>query len=169
VWLKLLKKLFKALNADTSPSEVAGGFILGFVIGLTPTFSLHNLIIFVLLIILKVNISAAVFSAMIFGIIGYAVDGISHYIGRSLLLWDPLEGIWGFLYNTPILALARFHNTVVLGSLVLSLVFVFPLYIYAKKFVLYYRENLKEKVEKTKIVKIIKASRIYKVYRRVKL
>ena len=169
IWLRLLKKLLKALNADAAPSEVAGGVVLGAVIGITPTFSLHNLIILVLLIIVKVNISAAIFSAIVFGIAGYAVDGVSHSIGRYLLFSPPLERLWVFLYNTPLLALARLHNTVVLGSLLVSFIIMLPLFALSKKFVLYYRSNLKQKVDKMKIVKILKASKIYHIYKKVKV
>ncbi len=166
-WMKLLKKLLKALNADVSPSEVAGGFVLGVFLGLSPTFSLHNLLIVTLIIILKVNISAAIFSALVFGIVGYAFDGLSHQLGRALLMSAPLEGVWSFFYNTPLLALARFHNTVVLGSVVISLILLMPMYIYGKKFVVYYRRDLSHKVEKMKIYKIVKSSKIYKFYMKV--
>ncbi len=163
-----MKKLFKALNADVSPSEVAGGFVLGVFLGLSPTFSFHNLLIVILIIILKVNVSAAMFAALLFGLIGYAVDGLSHQLGRYLLMSAPLEGVWSFFYNTPLLALARFHNTVVLGSVVISMLLTVPLYIFGKKFIVYYRKSLKYKVEKLKIYKIVKSSRFYKIYMKVK-
>jgi uncharacterized protein (TIGR03546 family) len=168
LWLKLLKKLFKALNADASPSEIAGGVILGSVLGLTPVFALHNLLVIVLIIILKVNISAAVFSSIVFSIIGYAADPGAHVIGRALLLSSGLNGLWTLLSGMPVIPLTRFNNTVVLGSLVISLIIMVPLFIFAKKFVVLYREKIQEKIQKLKIVKIMKASKIYNLYQRIK-
>ncbi len=167
-WFKLLKKLMKILSGDVAPSQIAGGVILGAVIGLTPTFSLHNLLVLFLIIIIKVNISSVIFSALLFGIAGYGVDGLSHRLGRALLLSPSLEALWTYIYNTPLLALARFHNTVVLGSLLISLLIMVPLYLFSKKFVVYYRLHLHKKVEKLKIYKIIKSTKIYKFYARVK-
>ena len=57
--LKFLSKLFKALRSGDSPGQLAGGFALGMIIGLTPLWSLHNLLVVILIIIIKVNISMA--------------------------------------------------------------------------------------------------------------
>lgn len=167
-WIKLIKKLFKALNADASPSEIAGGVVLGAIIGLTPVFALHNLLVFILIIILRVNISAAVFSTVLFGIIGLGVDPLAHIIGEKLLLAPGLNNLWTALYNMPVAPLTRFNNTVVLGSLIISLILLIPIFIFSKKFVVVYREKLQEKIQKFKIVKLLKASRIYKIYTRFK-
>ncbi|MFW6134246.1 MAG: TIGR03546 family protein [Elusimicrobiota bacterium] len=169
VWLKLIKKLFKALNAEASPSEIAGGVILGCIIGLTPTFTLHNLIVVFLIIILKVNISAAIFSSILFGILGFAVDPLSHFIGQKLLLFDWLTPFWTALYNMPIIALSKFNNTIVLGSLIISIIIMLPLFKTTKKLVIKYREKLKYRVEKLKIIQILKSSKIYQLYRKVKI
>ncbi len=167
-WLKLIKKLFKALNADASPEEIAGGIVLGAIIGLTPLIALHNLLIFILIIILKVNISAAVFSSLLFGIIGYGVDPVAHIIGERLLLTEGLNNLWTTLYNIPVIPLTKFNNTVVLGSIIISLVIMLPLFVFSKKFVVIYREKLQQKVQKFKIVKLFKASKLYKIYTRFK-
>lgn len=169
IWMKLIKKLFKALNADSDPGEIAGGVILGLILGLTPAFALHNLIVIGLIIILKVNISAAVFSSILFGLIGHFIDPLSVVVGEKLLTWGALESFWASLYNMPVVPLAKFNNTVVMGSMVLSLVLMAPVFILAKKFVIIYREKFASKVDKLKIVKLLKASKIYKLYQRVKL
>jgi uncharacterized protein (TIGR03546 family) len=41
----LLVKLFKALNSDSSPWQLAMGFALGMVMGLTPLLGLHSLLL----------------------------------------------------------------------------------------------------------------------------
>ena len=59
--LEILAKLVKILRSAASPNQIAAGFIIGMIIGLTPLWTLHNLILFVLLIILNVNIASALF------------------------------------------------------------------------------------------------------------
>ncbi|MGM0442526.1 MAG: TIGR03546 family protein [Elusimicrobiota bacterium] len=169
LWIKLLKKLFKALNADASPGEIAGGVILGMVIGLTPLFTLTNFFIIALIIVLKVNVSGAIFSALIFGIVGYFIDPAAHILGEAVLTAGSLEGLWTVLYNTPVIPLTLFNNTVVMGTLLISLILMIPLYFIVKKLVKSYRKDIQEKVQKLKIVKILKASKLYKIYRRVKV
>jgi uncharacterized protein (TIGR03546 family) len=168
IWLKLIKKLIKALNADASPAEIAAGVVLGSVIGLTPAFALHNIIVIILIIILKVNVASAVFASILFGIIGYLTDPLAYIIGEKVLLAGGLNGLWTALYNIPVVPLTRFNNTVVLGALIIALLLMIPLFIFSQKFVVYYREQLQEKVNKWKIVKIMKASKLYKIYIRFK-
>ena len=64
--LKYIAKLLKALASEASPVQLAGGFVLGMIIGLTPVFSLHNAFILILLIILKVNIGMALLAFILF-------------------------------------------------------------------------------------------------------
>jgi uncharacterized protein (TIGR03546 family) len=166
IWIKLIKKLFKALNADASPSEIALGVVFGAIIGLTPAFALHNLVILALIIVVRVNVSAAVFSSILFGVIGFATDLLADIIGYELLTADGLNKLWTALYNMPAVPLSRFYNTIVLGSLLISFVLALPVYFLSKKFVVFYREKLQEKVQKLKIVKLLKASKIYNLYKR---
>ena len=43
--LTLLAKLFQALNSDSSIRQIALAIALGFIVGLSPILSLHNIII----------------------------------------------------------------------------------------------------------------------------
>jgi len=164
IWIKIIKKLLKALNADASPAEIAGGLVLGAFLGLTPALALHNIIVISLIVVLRVNVSAAVFSSILFGIIGFATDPAAHLLGKKLLFTEGLSSLWTALYNMPVVPLTRFNNTVVLGSFIISVIAAIPLYVGGKKFVVIYREKLQERVQKLKIVKLFKASKIYKVY-----
>ena len=86
IWLKLIRKFIKILNADASPSQIAGGIALGSIIGITPFCSLHNLIVFILIILIKVNITSALFSIDLFGMIGWMIDPLSNQFGYFLLV-----------------------------------------------------------------------------------
>lgn len=163
--LQFIAKFFKILSSAASPAQISSGFILGMIIGLTPLWSLHNLIILLLIIILNVNITMAIFSFGLFSLIAYLIDPLFHSLGYFMLVdIKLLHGFWLMLYNVPIIALSKFNNTVVLGSFLSSLVLLIPVYFIMKKAVVTYREKLEPIVLKWKIVKVIKGSKLYSVY-----
>jgi uncharacterized protein (TIGR03546 family) len=167
--LKLLAKLIKVLRSGESPGKIAGGFILGMIIGLTPIWSLHNLIVLILLIILNVNLGMAVFSFLLFSGFAYLIDPLFHSLGYWILVDIPaLQGLWTTMYNTPVIGLSKFNNTVVMGSLVVSIIMLFPAYFAAKWFVIYYREHIDAKMQKWKIVQMVKSSKIYNLYEKIR-
>lgn len=163
--LKLLGKLIKALTSGESPSQLAGGFILGMIVGLTPFSNLHNLFVVLLIILIRVNISMSIFSALLFGAVAYLFDPLFHSFGYWLLVdVTALDGVWHAFANIPIVALFNFNNTVVLGSLIISMVLLLPMFFLMKKSVLLYRERIQDKLLKLKIVQTIKKSWIYSIY-----
>ena len=166
--LKLLGKLFKALRSGVSPTQIAGGFIFGMILGLTPLWNLHNLLVVILIIILRVNISMAIFSFLICSGIAYLLDPLFHSFGYWLLVEvTALQGLWTSLYNTPVVPLTRYNNTVVMGSLVGSLILILPMFFLVKSGVILYREKLEARIQKLKIVQVVKSSKIYSVYEKI--
>lgn len=166
-FMKLISKLIKALRSNASPPQIAWGFALGMILGLTPLMNLHNFFILFLITILNVNLSAVILGFLVFSGFAYLLDPLFHNLGYYLLVdISFLQGLWETLYNTPVIALSRFNNTVVMGSFVVSLILLLPVYYFMKWFVVYYRENLEPKVQKMKIVILIKGSKIYQLYER---
>jgi uncharacterized protein (TIGR03546 family) len=167
--IEILAKLIKILRSAASPNQIAAGFIFGVIIGLTPLWTLHNFILIFLLIILNINIASAIFSWIIFSGIGYLLDPLFHNLGFFILVdLSFLKDLWTTLYNVPVIALSKYNNTVVMGSLVVSLVLCLPIFFLVKKGVIYYRENIDTKMQKWKIVKVVKGSKIYTLYERLK-
>jgi uncharacterized protein (TIGR03546 family) len=167
--LEIIAKIFKILRSGGSPGQIAAGFTLGMVPGLTPPWNLHNLIILILLIILNVNLGAAIFSFIIFSGIAYIFDPWFHDLGYYLLTGIPaLKEMWTTLYHMPVFGLSNFNNTVVMGSLITSLVLLIPIYFLIKKFIVLYREKLEARFLKLKIVQLVRGSRIYSFYEKIK-
>lgn len=168
-WIKIVKKFIRLLHSNVDPAQIAGGFALGSIIGLTPLFSLHNLIVAFIIIILNVNIASAFFGMLIFSVIGFFTDSIAHSIGYWLLVsMESLTPLWTRLYNMPIVPFTRFNNTVVLGSLIISLLLFIPVLIGFKKFIILYRSKFQEKVLKWKIVTVLKSTPLVKFYTRLR-
>ena len=169
ILLKYLARLIKILRSAATPGQIAGGFVLGMILGLTPLWSLHNLLVIILLIILNVNMAVAIFSFGIFSGFAYLLDPLFHNLGYYLLVdVSSLHGLWTTLYNMPIIALSRFNNTVVMGSLVVSILLILPVFLLTKKGVILYREKLESKFQKFKIVQLVKGSKIYSIYEKIK-
>ena len=172
VVLKILSKLFKALRSNESPNQLAWGFVLGMIIGLTPFWNLHNLLVIVLIIILNVNAAMAIAAFILFNIIVYAfllvLDPLFHSLGYWLLVdLSSLRPLWIFFSSTPGLAWSNFNNTVVLGSFVVALFLIVPLYFFTKWWVVLYREKIDTRMQQWKIFQILKGSKLVQLYQKI--
>lgn len=164
ILLKYIAKLLKALASEASPAQIAGGLILGMIIGLTPLLSVHNLLIVVLIIILKVNIGMAIFSFLIFSGIAYLADPVFHSFGVWLLEQEGMQATWTAMYDNEFWAITKFYNTVVIGSFLIAVVLCIPMFPLVQVGVVQYRKHIHERVMKTKAVKWLKGTKLFSVY-----
>lgn len=167
--IEFLAKLVKILRSAASPNQITAGFVIGMIIGLTPFWTLHNFILIVILIMLNINIGTALYSFLLFSAVAYLADPLFHNFGYFLLVdMESLKNLWAFIYNLPLVSLSRYNNTVVIGSLLVALLLAFPMFFLTKSGILYYRENIDQKMQKWKIVQAIKGSKIYSFYDKIK-
>lgn len=168
-WLKLVANFIKILREGQTPAQVAGGFALGSILGLSPMLTLQGLLVWLVILVLDVNLSAATLSLLAFSLIAFIFDPLFHHLGYYLLVdIDGLKSLWTILYNAPIAPMTRFSNTVVMGSFV-SAVILFPLvYFGMKKFVVAYRTTVGARIEKMKIYQVVSKSWIVQTYRRIR-
>ena len=164
--LKLLQSLAKTLHSEGTPMQIAAGLALGAALGLTPLFSLHNLLIVTALALLNVSFGAGMLGMTLFAPIGFILDPLFDRIGNTLLVeTPPLQPFWEFTDGTPVVALLNLNNTVIAGSIVGWLVLFVPIFLLARLGVVRYRATVGAKVEKSRAYQAIRASRIYNVYR----
>lgn len=167
--LKILGKFIKVLRSAASPRQIAWGFALGAIIGLTPLRAAHNLLVILLILILNVNISAALLAFILYTLIAWIFDPLFHSLGYFVLVKIPaLQSLWTSLYNAPLAPFTRFNNTVVMGSLLCSLLLLVPNYLLFKWFVRRYRESWNEKITQLKISKAVMGSKAVKLYLRIR-
>ena len=96
---------------------------------------------------------------------GFLLDPLFDWIGHQLLLAESLRGLWTSLYNTPIVPLTNFNNTVVLGSLVFALLAAVPLFFVLRWAVARYRVTVGERVRQSRFYRAVTASKVYNVYK----
>jgi len=166
--LKILGKFIKTLRSDASPNQIAWGFALGAIPGLTPVGSPHNVLILFLVLLLRVNISSALLGFILYSCFAWVLDPLFHTIGFAVLVrLHGLESVWTWLYNTPA-ALFQFNNTVVMGSLLSTLVLIVPNYFVFKWVVCQYRDTWNARIQKWRITQILQGNRLVQFYIKVR-
>jgi uncharacterized protein (TIGR03546 family) len=162
--LKIILKFIKVLNSENDPHQLSLAFCFAMVAGFTPIFSLHNIIVLLLVLILRVNLSGFILGLIVFSGIAYLLDPVFHGLGLFILKAGPLEGLWTTLYGSTVWRLENYNNSITMGSLVVSIILFFPAYIIFNKLIINYRDKVKAFIEKLKIVQALKASKIYSIY-----
>lgn len=163
--IKLIQSLVGALHSEGTPGQLAAGIALGSILGLTPLLNIHNALVFAALVLLNVSFAGGLLGWALFVPIGFMLDPLFDWIGHALLLAPSLRGLWTSLYNTPIVPLTNFNNTVVLGSLVFALLLFVPLFFATRWAVARYRATIGERVRRSKFYRAVMASKVYNVYR----
>ncbi|MGB2867544.1 MAG: TIGR03546 family protein [Bacteroidota bacterium] len=168
-WLQFLTNFLKILRAGQTPRQIAGGFTLGFIVGLSPSLTLQGMLVWLIILVLDVNLSAALLSFALFSLFAFILDPLFHALGFFFLVdLEGLKSLWTALYNAPIAPLTRFYNTVVFGSFCTALVLSLPVYFGMRSFVVAYRTHVGSKIEQWKIYQIISKNFVVRWYLKIR-
>lgn len=163
----ILKQIFafiKLLNSDTGTISLAMGMTCGFILGMTPTLSLHAMLVFLILFFFRIQIGAALLAAFFFKFAAFLLDPVFHAVGSKVLEMNSLAGFFTQLYNLPLIPYTRFNNSIVMGSAVITF-FLSPfVFILSRIFIIKYREIFIAKFKTTKFWKAIEATKFYQWY-----
>ncbi len=129
-----LRQLAQSLTVNDSPRQVAWGFTLGMLIGLTPKGNLLAIMLTLLLLGLRTNKSAGLLAAGIFSSVGIFFDGFAHRIGSWILTWEAAQPLHHWLYESLLGPWLGINNTVVVGQLLIGLYLAYPAYWFAYQF-----------------------------------
>jgi uncharacterized protein (TIGR03546 family) len=162
--IKLLAKLLRVLNSETDPGQISLGLCFAMIAGLTPLLSLHNLAVLLLVFILRVNFAAFLLGLGVFTGIAYVMDPLFHLLGLSVLTAPALEGLWTSLYQSVWWRLEYFNNSIVMGSVVFSVGLFIPVLLLSNLLIRRYRQHVLAWVQKTKVMQMFKASKLYETY-----
>lgn len=163
--LSMLAKLLRALNSESAPGQIALAFSLAFMVAMTPTFSLHNALILLLALILRINFSAFLLGFAAFSLLAWFTDPYAARLGEGLLTNPGLQDLWTAMYQSDFWRMTAFNHTLVLGGLVISLLAFVPLFILCRVLINLYRERVLVWVNKLKIAQMLKASKFYRLYK----
>lgn len=160
----ILAKFLKALNSETDPGQISFAIVLGMIMGFTPLWSFHNIIVLFLVLVIRTNLSGFLGSFALFSGLAYLIDGAFIQLGESLLSNPALIETWTILYNIDFWRLSHFNNTLTLGSLVVALILAIPFYFTGLFIITQYREHILQWVMKTRLAQIVRASKFYKLF-----
>lgn len=164
LFLKFFQSLFKALNSDGTPGQVGMGIALGMAFGLTPLVSAHNLVVLAVAMLTTVSFPGVMLGWALAVPLGFALDPVFDAVGHALLVAPALTSFWTAVVNAPVVALFHLNNTIVLGSLVVWLVALIPLFLLFRVLVTRYRATVYARLEKTRLFRAVKASKLYNLY-----
>ena len=157
--LSQLAKFIVALNSNTHTGQLAGGIVCGLFLGLTPFWSLHNLFILAVLCVVRLNISFTLISLAVFSTLAISIAPSAIHLGEQLLHAPSLQDFWTERYQSDIWRLTHFNHTLTLGSFVIALTSALPLFVLSYSLIKRYREQFLAWLNKTKLMKAIKASK----------
>lgn len=162
--MRMLARLLAVLNSETHPGQISLGFCFAMVAGFTPLMSLHNLLVLLLVLVIRVNLSAFLLGLPVCSGLAFGLDPLFHRVGLAVLTNESLAGLWTSLYNSTLWRLEHFNNSIVMGSLLFSLCAFVPLYFLTNLAIRRYRAHVLAWVERTRVMQFLKASRFYGLY-----
>lgn len=154
-----ISKLLRQMSADSDPAAIALAISFGMIIGFTPLWSLHNLLVLFLVSLIRVNWSAFLAAWGLFSAFAYLLDPLFHQFGYYLLTHSALQGLWTELYNITLWRLEHFYNTLVMGSLSLSLLAFIPNFFLSQWLILRYRSHVLAFVKRSRLLQALKANK----------
>jgi uncharacterized protein (TIGR03546 family) len=163
--LRAILKLLHVLNSEAEPGQISLALAFGLITGFTPLWSLHNLLVLLLVLVLRVNLSAFLLGTAVFSGIAYLLDPVFHRVGLAVLTAQPVEGVWIALYNSTLWRIERFNNSIVMGSLVVSLALFVPTVLALNWAIRQYRARVLASVKRLRIVQALTATKFAQMYR----
>lgn len=161
--LKQLIKFLKIISGDVSPSQIAAGLSFGLFFALTPLFSLHNLVVLLVICLFRVNLTAVLVSLVVFSPVAYLMDPFFTGLGEKVLTSPQLAGLWTVMYQQEIWRLAHFNNTLTMGSFLVSAALLIPCFFVFRWLVVRYRSRFMQYINRLHVVQWLKASKAFRL------
>ena len=163
----LLKQLFafiRLLNSDTGRDQLAAGLACGIILGFAPLFSLQTFLVLILVFFFRIQMGAAFLAAFFFKFVAFLFDPVADAIGRKVLELESLRPLFVKLYNLPIVPFTRFNDSIVMGSLLVSLLLFIPGFFIFRLLIDRYRTLVVARIRETKLWKALTATKLYNWY-----
>jgi uncharacterized protein (TIGR03546 family) len=154
-----LIKLIRILSSETAPIAISMGFALAMIAGLTPLFNLHNILVILVLLMFRINLAAFLLGWLFFSGLAYLLDPVFHDLGKNILLNADLNPLFTDMYNQPWWRISNFNNSIVMGSLAVSLIAFIPFILISNFLIRHYRSDVMTYLEKSRLFKTLKSNK----------
>ncbi|MGP1523610.1 MAG: TIGR03546 family protein [Treponema sp.] len=148
-------KLFKALNTNSHPGEIAHAASIGILLGLVPKNNALWYILFVFFLFVRIHKGCLFLSILLGTLLAPLFDPLFDRLGYTVLTFEALKPAYGNLLEIPFVAFTEFNNTIVAGSLTVSLILYIPVYILARFLVFIWRKFIAPALSQNKLVQVL--------------
>ena len=162
--LSLLANLLKALNSESAPGQVSFAIAISAIVAFTPFLSLHNILIILIVLLVRTNLSGFLVGYVLFSMVAFFVDPLSIRLGESLLANPGLMDTWIALYQNEFWRMTAFNHTLTLGGFVIGVAAFAPIYLLSNVLIRQYRQRFMEWFLKLKVVQALQATKFYVIY-----
>ena len=163
--LRPVRFLVKAFGSEDTPHQLAWGVAIGMMVGLLPKENLTAVVLSVLLLATRVNPASGAVAVLAFSWVGLLIDPVCGRIGWFLLSHPALQGVWTTLADLPVAPWTAFNNTVVLGSFVVGLWLLLPVYFVSKPLFARYHPRLTARLRKFKVYQVLMGTEVANTWR----
>ncbi len=162
--LAIFVKLLKALNSEQSANQLAMAVSLAAILGLTPFLSLHNIVILLIALWFRVNLSLLIICYPLFSLIGFLLSSTFEATGLMILQAPELTEFWNSFFNTLIGRWSNFYYAGVMGSFFISTIAAIILFPTSRLLITAYRNKWLVKIEQLKLMRMLKATKFWNLY-----
>lgn len=127
-YLTPIRNAMRIFSAERGPRQIAGAIALGMLIGLMPKGTLLVVLFTVVMFSLRVNLGVGLSVAFLVSWVAPQLDPITHGFGVRAMQTPLVFGTIQRVYDWPLVPWTSLNNTVVLGSTLLGLTLVYPVY-----------------------------------------
>ncbi len=118
---KWLKRLAKFIRGGPGPLPTFLSCLIGFLLGMNPSFNLTWVLGLLVLIVLNTNIIMSVLCMVLGRLAAFALAPVTFEIGYFVIHGMGLEGLFTAAGDTPVLALMDLHYYCVVGGILVGL------------------------------------------------
>lgn len=162
--LKQIVKFLQALNSNRNPSEIANACCMGVLLGFMPKDNALWFLIFVFFFFVRINKPCYLLVTLLMSQLAWYLDPMFSSVGYTVLTHPAFVDLFGWILEVPFVGFTRFNNSIVMGSLVISLAVYIPLFISIRLLVLVWRKKISPKIGDSAVMKVLsKAPFIQKI------
>lgn len=153
-------KFLRVLASEAEPVQISMGIALAMVAGFTPLFSLHNVLVIFVLLAFRINLAAFLLALAFFTGLAYLLDPVFHNVGLSILNHAAMQDTWTSMYNSTFWRVAHFNNTIVMGSLAITLLAFIPVVLIMNILIKRYRSHVLVYLKNSRIATWLQTSKL---------
>ena len=129
-WIvELVSSIRRAIAGRKYPHQLAWAVALGLLLGIVPHGNLLAFGLVVLVLSLKINHAMAGLTAVCVTFLAVKLDPYSHELGNFVLTHPQLEQTSQMAWNLPLIPWTDLNNTIVMGSFLIGLTAVVPVFL----------------------------------------